>query len=39
MDSERFEAGESAPDIAADYRIELQQVEDAIRCEQAHAAA
>lgn len=36
---ERFEAGESAPDIAADYRIELQQVEDAIRCEQAHAAA
>jgi uncharacterized protein (DUF433 family) len=36
---ERFEAGESVPDLAKDFDLEQRQVEDAIRCEQAHAAA
>lgn len=35
----RFEAGESVPDLAKDFDLAQQQVEDAIRCEQAHAAA
>lgn len=39
MLAERFEAGESTIDIAADYDLEVRQVEDAIRCEQVHAAA
>ncbi len=36
---ERFEAGESAAELARDYEIEVAQVEDAIRCEKATSAA
>ena len=36
---ERFEAGETMQALAEDYGIELQQVEDAIRCGKAFAAA
>ncbi len=36
---ERFEAGESMTDLAADYELELAQVEDAIRCEKVSSAA
>lgn len=36
---ERFEAGETTREIAADFGLELEQVEDAIRCGKAGAAA
>jgi uncharacterized protein (DUF433 family) len=34
----RFRAGESAPDLARDYNVELGQIEDAVRCEIPSAA-
>ncbi|MBC8067593.1 MAG: DUF433 domain-containing protein [Deltaproteobacteria bacterium] len=34
----RFRAGESAPDLARDYNLEVGQIEDAVRCEIASAA-
>jgi uncharacterized protein (DUF433 family) len=36
---ERFAAGEMTREIAADFGLELEQVEDAIRCRKAGAAA
>jgi uncharacterized protein (DUF433 family) len=36
---ERFEAGETIEALAADFEVTPQQVEDAIRCGKAHAAA
>jgi uncharacterized protein (DUF433 family) len=31
--AERYRAGESARDLAADYGVEVEQIEDAVRCE------
>jgi uncharacterized protein (DUF433 family) len=31
--AERFRAGESAPDLARDYNVGVDQIEDAVRCE------
>lgn len=36
---ERFVAGDSTPELASDYQVEQEKVEDAIRCEQAARAA
>jgi uncharacterized protein (DUF433 family) len=36
--AERFRAGESAPDLARDYDVEVEQIEDAVRCEYQAAA-
>ena len=36
--AERYRAGESALELASDYGVEVEQIEDAIRCEIATAA-
>lgn len=36
--AERFRAGESAPDLARDYGVDVEQIEDAVRCEYKTAA-
>jgi uncharacterized protein (DUF433 family) len=36
--AERYRAGESARDLASDYGVEVEQIEDAVRCEISAAA-
>ena len=36
--TERYRAGESVAELAHDYRLDAEQIEDAIRCETSEAA-
>jgi uncharacterized protein (DUF433 family) len=36
--TERYRAGESVAELAQDYRVDSEKIEDAIRCETSEAA-